>query len=411
MSRVLILDGHSCAALAFVRSLGRAGHQVFVGVDHHSFSPASFSRYSQSCFRYSPAPQQPELFAEEIISFCTRQEIDVLIPMTDWTMVPISHVRDRFPAHCVVALPPEKAMIAASDKFQTVELARSLGIPVPRTELVSSLDELDRLIDLNFPIVVKDRYSIRWTTQGGVAGSVRYAYNRVELAAIVNARLEVVQDVLLQEFVHGTGLGLAGLVVPGQLRIPFEWQRIREINPSGSASSARRSEPLQDDTLRYSEKLLVALGFRGLAMVEFKRETKTGRAVFMEVNGRPWGSIQLSIFSGIDFPKLWVQSCAENELPPEQINYKTGITCRWLLGDLVHFTNVMAGRPRGWPGAFPGRISTMLNLAVPWYPGLRYEDFAGGDSKPGVAALKNWFRQRLIKPKTAVARAKTAVER
>jgi predicted ATP-grasp superfamily ATP-dependent carboligase len=410
MSRIFILDGHSCAALAFTRSLGRAGHQIFIGVDHNSFSAASFSRYSQRCFRYSPAPQQPEAFAEEIISFCKREEIDLLIPMTDWTMVPISRVRDRFPAQCAVALPPEKAMFAAADKFQTVELARSLGIPIPRTELVSSVGELEQLTDLSFPVVVKDRYSIRWTTQGGVAGSVRYAYDRDELAAIVNTRLEVVQDVLLQEFVHGTGLGLAGLVAPAQLRIPFEWQRIREINPSGSASSARRSVPLQDDMLKYSEKLLVALGFRGLAMVEFKRETKSGRAVFMEVNGRPWGSMQLSIFSGIDFPKLLVQSYAQNELPPEHINYKTGITCRWLLGDLIHFTNVMAGRPRGWPGVFPRRISTALKLIVPWYPGLRYEDFAGGDLKPGFAALKNWFKQKLIKPKTVVAHAKTAAE-
>ena len=41
-------------------------------------------------------------------------------------------------------------------------------------------------------------------------------------------------------------------------------------------------------------------------MVEFKREAKTGRAVFMEVNGRPWGSMQLCLFSGIDFPKFWL---------------------------------------------------------------------------------------------------------
>jgi len=410
MSRILILDGHSCAALAFTRSLGRAGHEVFVGLDRNSFATASFSRYCRRSFRYSPAPEQPEAFAKEIISFCAQEKIDLLIPMTDWTMVPVSHVRDRFPVGCAVALPPERAMVAASDKFQTVELARSLGIPVPRTELVSSAADLERLTDLSFPVVIKDRYSIRWTDQGGVAGTVRYAYNRDELVRIVNARLEEVQDVLLQEFVRGAGLGLAGFVAPDQLRIPFEWQRIREINPCGSASSARRSVMLQDDTLQYSEKLLLALGFRGLAMVEFKREAKTGRAVFMEVNGRPWGSMQLSIFSGIDFPKFLSQSVLQNEIPPEHINYKTGITCRWLLGDLVHLTNVMAGRPRGWPGEFPGLISTALKLAVPWYPGLRYEDFAGGDMKPGVAALKNWFRQRRLKPKPVVTRAKSVAE-
>lgn len=410
MSRIFVLDGHSCAALAFTRSLGRAGHQVFVGADHHSFAAASFSRYCQKFFRYSPAPAQSDGFAEEIISICQREEIDLLIPLTDWTMVPISRVRDRFPASCCVALPPEKAMVSAADKYQTVELARSLGIPVPRTELVTSVDQLAELTDLSFPVVAKDRYSIRWTEQGGVSGSVRYAYNQGELSRIVSERLAVVQDVLLQEFVHGAGMGLAGFVSATQLRIPFEWKRIREINPCGSASSARRSVPLEDDMLQHSEKLLLGLGFRGLAMVEFKREAKTGRTVFMEVNGRPWGSMQLCLFSGIDFPKFLANFYLQNELPPERINFKKGITCRWLLGDLVHLRNVMAGRPRGWPGDFPGFLSTALKVAVPWYPGLRYEDFASADLKPGVAALKNWFRERLVKTKPVAAQAKTAAE-
>jgi predicted ATP-grasp superfamily ATP-dependent carboligase len=410
MSRIFILDGHSCAALAFTRSLGGAGHQVFVGADHESFAAASFSRYCQRFFRYSPAPMKPEVFTEEIISICRREEIDLLVPMTDWTMVPISRVKGRFPPGCAVALPPDEAMVAAADKYRTVELARSLGIPVPRTELVSSVAELERLTDLSFPVVVKDRYSIRWTATGGVSGSVRYAYDRDELSRIVSERFAIVQDVLLQEFVHGAGLGLSGFVTSAELRIPFEWKRIREINPCGSASSARRSVALENDVMQYSEKLLLALGFRGLAMVEFKREAATGRAVLMEVNGRPWGSMQLCIFSGIDFPKFLAKFNLQNELPPERLNFKTGVTCRWLLGDLVHLRNVTAGRPTGWPGDFPGGFSTAMNVAVPWYPGLRYEDFAANDPKPGLEGLKNWFRQRLARTKSVAAAAKTAAE-
>ena len=42
-------------------------------------------------------------------------------------------------------------------------------------------------------------------------------------------------------------------------------------------------------------------------------------------------------------------------------------------------------------GDFPGFSSTVLKVIVPWYPGLRYEDFASADLKPGVAALKIGF--------------------
>jgi hypothetical protein len=79
------------------------------------------------------------------------------------------------------------------------------------------------------------------------------------------------------------------------------------------------------------------------------------------------------------------------------------------LGDLEHFKNVLAGRPQGWPGHFPGRWSTLLKLTVPWYPRLHYEDFAAGDAKPGLAALLNWFREQLSRPKPVV-KTKTAAE-
>ena len=40
-------------------------------------------------------------------------------------------------------------------------------------------------------------------------------------------------------------------------------------------------------------------------MVEYKK-LKNGPAVFMEINGRPWGSIGLPIASGIDYPRYLI---------------------------------------------------------------------------------------------------------
>jgi biotin carboxylase len=52
--------------------------------------------------------------------------------------------------------------------------------------------------------------------------------------------------------------------------------------------------------LDHATRLLGALGWTGLAMVEFR----VGEAgpVLMEVNGRIWGSLPLAVKSGADFP-------------------------------------------------------------------------------------------------------------
>ena len=53
----------------------------------------------------------------------------------------------------------------------------------------------------------------------------------------------------------------------------------------------------------------------------------------MEINTRFWGSLQLAVDAGVDFPWLLYQlACGEQ---PEPVSsYKTGRRLRWLLGDL-----------------------------------------------------------------------------
>ena len=54
----------------------------------------------------------------------------------------------------------------------------------------------------------------------------------------------------------------------------------------------------------------------------------------MEVNGRFWGSLQLALDAGLNFPYLLYQLAAGEapELPPN--GYRIGVKSRWLLGDV-----------------------------------------------------------------------------
>ena len=61
-----------------------------------------------------------------------------------------------------------------------------------------------------------------------------------------------------------------------------------------------------------------------------------GTPYLIEINGRFWGSLQLSIEAGIDFPFLLYKLALGNKLECE-LSYKEGVKSRWLLGDLDHF--------------------------------------------------------------------------
>ena len=54
----------------------------------------------------------------------------------------------------------------------------------------------------------------------------------------------------------------------------------------------------------------------------------------MEINGRFWGSLQLAIDAGVNFPFLLLNmAMGKAETLPED-GYRVGVKSRWLLGDL-----------------------------------------------------------------------------
>jgi len=276
---------------------------------------------------------------------------------------------------------------------------------VPETLLVRCTEDIEPARGWPYPVVVKDRFSIRWLAEKAVFGSASYAYSWDELLHRVEQRLERAGDVLVQKFVGGVGVGFSCFVLKGHAHLPFQWERVREENPCGGASSARKSIALDPQILEFGSNLMTRSGFQGIGMVEFKRDSATGQLCLMEINGRPWGSLQLAIESGIDYPRHVAAWFLLGERPPEQIEYRRHITCRRFVSDLDHLAQVRKGRPQGWPGAYPTFWTSLIKVAIPWYPGLRYEDLYLRDLRPGLAELSQWFSLRLKKVKRRIQSA------
>lgn len=400
-----MLDGHSAAALAITRSLGRAEYWVAVGSNQGIDAPAELSRYCRLSTRYPVPSEDASGFVDVVLQFARKNDIELIIPVTDLTIAPLSKNRDQFQGVSRLALGPHVAIGVAADKFRTICLARELQIPVPETVLVSSVDELDRTAaNWDFPVVVKDRFSVRWKGNRAVLGSVAYAYSMEDLKKKVEHRLNEAGDVLIQRFVQGAGVGFSCLAAEGNVCLPFMWLRVRETDPRGSGSSAQQSIPLEAGVQEASSALVERARVGGICMVEFKRPHDGSPAVLMEINARPWGSLPLPIACGINYPLLWVEWLLTGKLPLPRIEYKDGIICRRLVNELTHLEHTFHGTPPGWPLPYPGFFQTLLKISVPWYPGMRYADVWFSDPSPGLAGLGSWFgghlRQR-FKPKSS----------
>jgi predicted ATP-grasp superfamily ATP-dependent carboligase len=199
----------------------------------------------------------------------------------------------------------------------------------------------------------------------------------------------------VQERVIGPGIGVFVLLWDGELLAAFAHRRIREKPPSGGVSVLSESIPLDPGLLARSDALLRDFDWQGVAMVEYKIDQKTGIPYLMEVNGRFWGSLQLAIDAGVDFPNLLVAAACGHPTPPV-VDYKVGARLRWEWGDVDNLV-VRLRRSRAalaLPQGAPGRFKGILGFARAFGPGTRGEVLRGDDPRPFLRETLDWFRGR-----------------
>jgi predicted ATP-grasp superfamily ATP-dependent carboligase len=244
-----------------------------------------------------------------------------------------------------------------------LEEASKLGIAIPVQEIlpdIRAIDSLD-LSALRYPIVIKPARSVSERDGVRATFAVTYASDASELRRRLRALPTGAFPLLLQQRIVGPGSGIFLLLWDGEIRAQFAHQRLSEKPPSGGVSVYRESVAIDEELRDRSRALLERFGWQGVAMVEYKRDSATGQPYLMEVNGRFWGSLQLAIDSGVDFPRI-LAACALGEDSQQIPTYRIGVRSRWWWGQVDH----LIGRVR--------RART-----EPWPPGIRSAHRAIGD--------------------------------
>ncbi|MHB8216803.1 MAG: carboxylate--amine ligase [Candidatus Sulfotelmatobacter sp.] len=382
---VLVLDGNQNQAVASVRSLAHAGHTPYAA-ESAAWSKAGWSHASHGTFRYPPPQTDVKAFVAAISGFVSQRPGTLVLPMTEATTLPVSSHRDSLiSAGARLVLPDHQDLLRAFDKEETTRLAASLGMTVPKTTTIYSSEQArDLAHSVRYPVVLKPRASEELSAGGKIrtGGRPRYATNAAQFGAAYDDIRQRSSAVLVQQFVAGEGTGYFALMHHGEVRAEFAHRRIRDVHPTGSGSAVRISIEPDPEIRQCSLKILSALRWHGVAMVEYRKQ-EGSPPVFMEVNGRFWHSLPLACYAGADFPALLARMAENGDIEPS-MSYRVGVRCRWLLGDARHLVEVWKGRPAGYPGAYPGRMRTLLNVLTP-VPGTYHDLFQWSDPLPEAA--------------------------
>ena len=292
----------------------------------------------------------------ELTEHLGRLRPDVVMPLDDaaiWTVA-----RADAGAAAVAGAAGSGAELALDKRLQ-LAAAADAGYDVPAT---GSYDAPEAALESgDYPLVIKSALAVFEKDGRLCRPAAAVCIDRAELERAVR-RLPAELPVLVQPYLTGTGEGLFGLFEGGNVHAPSAHRRIRMTNPQGSGSSACVSIRADEDLVAAAGRMLDAAGWRGLFMVELLR-TADGRAWFMELNGRPWGSLALARRAGLEYPAWAVQALLGDAPQIPATAPPDGLVCRNLGLELVHLLTVLRGAPSDALKAWPSRWGTVRAVA------------------------------------------------
>jgi len=353
VTSVLVTDASYKHALAAIRNLADHGLRVVAASARGQGRVVRgfLSRYADARFVYPPPESAAREFVTAVAEAVKCYEVDVILPIGEAAVVALSQYGSELPSGVAVPITSwDEGMPVAADKRATLEFAATRGVPVPRS--YRHAGEID-----SYPVVIKPRSG---------SGFVRYARDSGEVRSFLGS------DDLCEEYIPGDGYAFFGLYDRGVERAFFMHHRVREYPVTGGPSTA--AESFFDPVLHeLGSRLLRELRWHGVAMVEFKRDRRDGLYKLMEINPKFWGSLDLAIAAGVEFPWLAVR-LALGEPLGEVPAYATPLRFQWIFEDLLH----VCARPSSAPAFLRDLLSRNVR-----------NDFRRDDLRPFLASAVN----------------------
>jgi len=288
----------------------------------------------------------------------------LLFPLDDTALWMCSELA---PNESWILVGPDKssADLALNKHLQT-RFACKAGFRVPETCVANSVDQAIVLGEqIGFPLVLKPVECTPVRNGRKLARKTRICANANEFESVLRGWNESI-PLLLQKYIIGVGEGVFGLATPEGVQAWSAHRRLRMMNPHGSGASACVSIPVDESIRQKTEALIGNARWTGLFMVELLRD-RSGEAWFVELNGRPWGSMALARRQGLEYP-AWSVSMALT--PGSHVgtakSASTGLVCRNLGRELMYLLFVIRG-PRSaamveWPSIWKA-LRTILQTS------------------------------------------------
>jgi predicted ATP-grasp superfamily ATP-dependent carboligase len=324
----------------------------------------------------SPFLRKKDDYFRFVLNLVQCNHFDLLIPVGALPVQIFANNLGEIQQYVKTVIPGADQVNLALDKNSTYQMAQLIGIDIPQTIYPQSVTEaLELQQQLHYPLIMKsgNEASVKFNTLY-IDTPDHFQESLQKACQLLNGQLPVIQ-----EKVTGDGYGFYAVYNHGQMIDYFMHKRVREFPVEGGVSSCAVS--YYDDSLKAAgQKVLDYLKWHGPAMVEFKRDAVSGVFKLIEINPKFWGSLDLSMVAGINFPALLCDIASQKDFTGrKQGQYRRKIGFHWLFATGGDFYRLKE-KPGDW-------YKVLCSL---FHPGIK-NDFWITDPLPNLKQFADYF--------------------
>ncbi len=311
-----VVLGSDFMALGVVRSLAEHGVPTFVL--SHEAGIARFSRYCDGSLIVKDL-HQDRSFPEHLLAAAKTYGLEgwVPYPNCDITVELLARHRDALADVYRVGTPPWPVTRQFIDKCLCYDLAEANGIPIPLrypTDSLEALLESDPAYPLVLKPTTKDRFYPHTKKKALRADSPEQVRDQY---TFMRTMLEP-SEIVAQELIEGGTKVLFSHVVffdGERICVSMTGHRARQHPMDFGKATTYAVSTVIPELHEPTERLLKAMGYYGIAEVEFMFDERSGLYKFIEINGRPWGWHTLAKAAGANISYAYFCHLMEKELP------------------------------------------------------------------------------------------------
>lgn len=306
--------------LGIARSLGERGIPV-LGLSSRRGVYGNFTRYATTV-ECPDSREDPTALAAFLIELGRKSAVrGVIFPTRDDDLVFLDRFRAELEPYFSVVAAAAEPLQACLDKWQTAAWAERAGVPSPKCWILRGRGDAERVAqEAVYPCVLKPlaahhwRRGNNWQLVGACKAIV--AGSAAELRAVYHDIARADERALVQEMIPGGDENL--LITACYLDRQSQWVagfNIRKLVqvPEHLGTGCIVESVHRPELFAPAEALLRAMGFSGLAEVEFKWDARDNQYKLIEVNPRPWDQHRLGGACGVDL--IYAAYCEHAGLP------------------------------------------------------------------------------------------------